>query len=57
MSIYTSKVCKFVTIKCIRASKMLAVYVKSDQLEGIYSELEDTLKALEYKRMTVEAKN
>lgn len=57
MSIYASHVCKFITVKCIKASKLLAVYVKSDQLEEIYSELENTLKTLEYKRMTVVAKN
>lgn len=57
VSQYASTVCKMISIKAIKAAKTLAVYVKRDQLQDVYIEIESTLKALEYKRMTVGAKH
>lgn len=57
MSVYASKVCKFLTIKLIGSAQTLAVYVKTGELESVYLGLENTLKALEFKRLSVGAKN
>ena len=46
LTIYTSRICKFVAVCCIKACKNLAIYVKADQLGEIYSSLDETLKTL-----------
>jgi len=56
MTVYMSKACRFGSIKFIQICKALAIYVKADQLADIYTELDETLKALEYKRTAVEAR-
>ena len=56
LSIYTSNVCRLLALTFIKACKRLVVYVRTEEMEEIYSNFEETLKALEYKRTAVETR-
>ena len=49
--------CQLISVRAIKAAEKLAVYVKSEELEEVYQEIDTTLKIIEYKRMSVNAKH
>ena len=36
LTVYASVICKSITLKCIKAAKLLAIYVKRGELQEVY---------------------